>query len=96
MKKFILIAALTALALLPALEADAASTKPPSKRSDYSKNQQRLLSEEALKLCRKKLGSQLHFIKVHYTAKKYICYPRPETANRVNYSIPWNNPAFLK
>ena len=66
MKKFIVLAALAALAFSPAFEAEAASKKKASSRADYSKEQQKKFHEEALKLCRKKYGTHLHFVRVDY------------------------------
>ena len=74
MKKLIVLAALAALAFSPALEAEAASKKKTSSRSDYSKEQQKKYFDEALKLCRKAYGGQLHHVVVDYRRKKYVCY----------------------
>lgn len=75
MKKFIFLAALAALAFSPAFEAEAASKKKKtSSRSDYSKEQQKKFFDEALKRCRKRFGTQLHFVRVNYIKNQYICY----------------------
>ena len=73
MKKFIVLAALAALAFLPAFEAEAASKKPGS-RSDFTKEQQKKFHEEAVKLCRKKYRTNLHFVRVDYRKRLFVCY----------------------
>lgn len=74
MKKLLVLAALAALAFSPALEADAASKKKTSSRSNYSKEQQKKYFDEALKLCRKQFGGHLHHVVVDYKRMKYVCY----------------------
>ncbi len=74
MRKFIVLAALAALAFSPALEAEAASKKKTSSRSDYTKEQQKKFHAEALKLCRKAYGTQLHFVRVDYKKLRFVCY----------------------
>lgn len=74
MKKFVVLAALAALAFSPGLEAQAASKKKASARSDYTKEQQKKFFDEALKRCRKRFGTQLHFVRVNYKKNQYICY----------------------
>ena len=74
MKKFIVLAALAALAFSPIPEAVAAAKKKDSSRSDYTKEQQKKYFEEALKLCRKEYGGHLHHVVVDYRRKKYLCY----------------------
>jgi hypothetical protein len=74
LKKFVILAALAALAFSTAFEAEAASKKKVSSRSDYSKEQQKKYFEEALKLCRKEYGGHLHHVVVDYRRKKFLCY----------------------
>jgi spermidine/putrescine-binding protein len=74
LRKFIVLAALAALAFSPAFEAEAASKKKASSRSDYTKEQQKKFHEQALKLCRKAYGTQLHFVRVNYKKLQYVCY----------------------
>ncbi len=74
MKKFMVLAALAAIVFSPALEAEAASKKKTSSRSDFTKEQQKKFHAEALKLCRKAYGTQLHFVRVNYKKRQYICY----------------------
>lgn len=74
MKNLVILTAFVALAFSPVLEADAASKKKVSSRSDYSKEQQKKYFEEALKLCRKKFGGHLHHVVVDYRRMKYVCY----------------------
>lgn len=74
MEKLFILAALAALAFLPALEADAASKKKTSSRSDYTKEQQKKFFEQALKQCRKQYGTQLHFVRINYKKKVAYCY----------------------
>jgi len=74
LKKFIVLAGLAALALSPAFEAEAASKKKTSSRADYTKEQQKKFHAEALKLCRKEFGNYLHFVRVDYKKRKFICY----------------------
>jgi hypothetical protein len=73
-KKFIVLAAFAALAFSPAFDAEAASKKKPSARSDYTKEQQKRFFDEALKRCRKRFGTQLHYVRVNYKKNQYICY----------------------
>lgn len=74
MKKFIVLAALAALAFSPALESEAASKKKSPSRAEYTKAQQKKFFDEALKRCRKRFGTQLHFVRVNYTKNQYVCY----------------------
>ena len=74
MKKFVVFAALAALAFSPAFEVEAASKKKVSSRADYSKEQQKKYHEQALKLCRKAHGTQLHFVRVDYKKRQFVCY----------------------
>jgi len=74
LKKFIVLVALAALAFSPAFEAEAASKKKMFSRSDYTKEQQKKFHAEALKLCRKAYGTQLHFVRVNYKKRQYVCY----------------------
>ena len=73
MKKLMVLAALAGLAF-SVLEANAASKKKTSSRSDYSKEQQKKYFNEALKLCRKQFGGQLHHVVVDYKRMKFVCY----------------------
>jgi hypothetical protein len=68
------LATLAALAFSPAFEAEAASKKKISGRSDYTKEQQKKFYDEALKLCRKKYRTTLHFVRVDYRKKQFVCY----------------------
>ena len=74
MKKLIVLAALAALALSPVLEAEAASKKKSLSCTDYTKAQQKKFFDEALKRCRKRFGTQLHFVRVNYQKNQYVCY----------------------
>jgi hypothetical protein len=74
LKKLIVLAALAALAFSPAFEAEAASKKKVQSRSDFTKEQQKKFFDEALKRCRKRFGTQLHFVRVNYKQNQYICY----------------------
>ena len=74
MKKFVVLAALAALAFSPAFDAEAASKKKVSSRADYTKEQQKKYHAEALKLCRKAYGTHLHFVRVDYKKRKFFCY----------------------
>ncbi|MBZ0260765.1 MAG: hypothetical protein WBB16_00630 [Aestuariivirga sp.] len=74
MKKFIVLAALAALAVSSAFETEAASKKKTPSRSDYTKEQQKKFHEEALKLCRKEFGTHLHYVRVDYKKRKFFCY----------------------
>ena len=72
MKKLAVLAALAAIAYSPAFDAEAASKKKVSSRSDYSKAQQKKYFDEALKLCRKAYGGHLHHVVVDYRRKKFV------------------------
>jgi uncharacterized protein (DUF608 family) len=74
LKKQFILTALAALAFSPILEADAATKKKTSSRSDYSKEQQKKFYEEVLKRCRKQFGTQLHFVRVNYAKNRYVCW----------------------
>ncbi len=74
MKKFIVLAALAALAFSQAFDAEAASKKKTQSRSDFTKEQQKKFFDEALKRCRKRFGGHLHHVVVDYKRNKYICY----------------------
>ncbi len=80
--------ALTALAWSQVNEVKAAS------RSDYTKEQQKKLHAEGLRICQKKLGDRLANIKVDYKNKQYIFYAWSN--NRSHPHIKWPNAAFLK
>ncbi len=74
MKKLFVLATLAALAFSPVIEADAASKKKTPSRADYSKAQQKKYFDEALKICRKKYGSNLHRVVVDYKKRQYVCW----------------------
>ena len=94
MNRRIALAALLTLAISPGLEAEGASSTTKSSRSDYTKEQQKKLHAEGLRVCQKKLGDRLANIKVDYKNKQYICYAWSN--NRTHPHIEWGNPAFLK
>lgn len=71
--KLIIFVTLALLATSPFLEAGAASKKA-SNRSDYTAAQQKKFYEEALRAWRKKYGARLHYAKVDYRKRQYICY----------------------
>jgi hypothetical protein len=73
LKKFLVSAAIVLFAFSSVLEADAASKKPGT-RSTYSKAQQKKFYDQALKLCRKAYGADLHFVRVDYRKLRYVCY----------------------
>ena len=72
--KLLVLAAFGMLAISPVLEANAAVKKKVSSRSDYTKEQQKKLFEEGMKVCRKKYGSQLHHVVVDYRKRRYVCW----------------------
>ena len=75
MKKFIVLAALAALAFSPAFEAEAASKKKTSSRSDlHQRTAKEILMQKPLKLCRKAYRTHLHFVRVNYKKRQYVCY----------------------
>jgi Rad3-related DNA helicase len=75
MKRFLTILAAAGLAIALAGGDDAwSASKKSAKRSDYTKAQQKAFYDEALKICRKKFGAQLHEVKVDYSRNRYVCY----------------------
>ena len=74
MKKLIVFVAFVSLVASTGLEADAAAKKKTSSRADYTKEQQKKFFDEALAVCRKKYGDQLHHVVVDYRKNKYVCW----------------------
>jgi hypothetical protein len=70
MKRTVTAIAMTLVLVLASGEANALAKK----RSAYTKVQQKAFFAEALKVCRKKFGSQLHEVKVDYAKNRYVCY----------------------
>jgi hypothetical protein len=75
LKKLIVFAALAALALSPAFDAEAASKKKVSSRAEYTKDQQAKFFADALKVCRKHFREVVG-VRVDYKRKRYVCRGR--------------------
>jgi hypothetical protein len=73
MRRFVVLPIFLSIASLLIVDADAAGKKQKS-RTDYTKEQQQKFYDEALKLCRKKYRTSLHFVKVDYKKNQYVCY----------------------
>jgi hypothetical protein len=75
LKKFMVLAALAALAFSSAFDADAASKKKASSRAEYTKEQQAKFFADALKACRKHFPEVVS-VRVDYKRKRYVCRGR--------------------
>ncbi|MBI2719898.1 MAG: hypothetical protein HY245_10880 [Rhizobiales bacterium] len=65
---------LAAFLALMVTQADAATTKKTPSRADYTGAQQKKIYEQAVKACRKSFGDHLHFVRVDYKKRQYVCY----------------------
>jgi hypothetical protein len=75
LRKFIVFAALAALAFSPVFEAEAASKKKTSSRAEYTKEQQAKFFADALKICRQHFPEVVS-VRVDYKRKRYVCRGR--------------------
>ncbi|HUQ38324.1 MAG TPA: hypothetical protein VM144_18295 [Aestuariivirga sp.] len=75
MRKFVVFAALAALTFSPAFDAEAASKKKTTSRTDYSKEEQAKFFADALKVCRKHFREVVG-VRVDYKRRRYVCRGR--------------------
>lgn len=50
------------------------ASKKTAGRDAYTKEQQKKIFAESLKVCRKKYGDHLHHVQVDYARKRYMCW----------------------